>query len=96
MRLDFERDPVDFKGWAGASRGFEGPEVPGFDEPEPTTWAQTPATVHTRRRGEEEHDAWKSRRHAAFAKQFKEGQISVREAKEITLRIIERVRKEGK
>jgi hypothetical protein len=32
----------------------------------------------------------------AFAGQFKEGKISVREAKEITRRIIERIRKEGK
>ena len=32
----------------------------------------------------------------AFAKQFKEGKISVREAKEITRRIIERIKKESK
>jgi hypothetical protein len=32
----------------------------------------------------------------AFAGQFKEGQISVKEAKQITRRIIERIRKEGK
>ena len=58
--------------------------------------------------GEREHDrgpggdadpgVGKARRmvRKAFAKQFGEGKISVREAKQITRRIIERIRKEGK
>jgi len=92
MRLDYERDPVHFKGWGGASRGMKGPEVPGFDEPEPKTWDRRP----DRAASEEEHGDWKERKRAAFAKQFKEGKISVKEVKEITRRIIERIKKEGK
>ena len=55
--------------------------------------------------GEREHDRGpgdgpglgKARRkwRKAFAGQFKEGKISVQEAKEITRRIIERIKKEG-
>jgi len=45
---------------------------------------------------DDEKEAWKAEKKKRFAAQFKEGKISVREAKEITLRIIERVRKEGK
>ena len=39
--------------------------------------------------------AWRAEKQKRYAAQFKEGKISVREAKEITRRIIERIRKEG-
>ena len=45
--------------------------------------------------GSPERKAALKAKRRAFAKQFKEGKISVREAKEITRRIIERIRKEG-
>ncbi len=96
MRLDYERDPVDFRGWGGASRGMKGPEVPGFDEPEPRRFAPLGPKFPARGLDPKKHADWKGRKRAAFAKQFKEGKISVKEAKEITRRIIERIKKEGK
>ncbi len=91
-RLDWEEDPASFAGFGTPGGGSE-------EDPHP---------VGALYRGDKKYDdedveypkdvaAHEKRQRQAFAKQFKENKkISVREAKEITRRIIERIKLENK